>query len=77
MIRRSSGFEDRPPIGLEALPQVALPMMYGSTHKDSRYISRAGCLQESAAGGYAGLIASLFLAPLAWCSPRHRSMRWF
>src|SRR5262249_19697471 len=30
--RRNAGEEDRPPVGLAALPQLVLPDLYGSTH---------------------------------------------
>ena len=29
---------------------------------------------ESSAAAYAGLLATLLLAPLAWCSRRHRAI---
>src|SRR5262249_39282544 len=32
---------------------------------------------ESAAAAYTGLLATLLAAPLAWCSPRHRSINYF
>ena len=71
MMQRSQGQEERPPIGWAALPQTVLPDMYGSTQKGSlRFVN--GYQVESSAATYAGIIATLFVAPLAWCSRRHR-----
>lgn len=69
---RSQGVEERPPVGLEAIPQVIMPDYYGSTGKDSLRIASTN-EQESAVGAYAGLLAALFAAPLAWTSRTHRS----
>lgn len=79
MMRRSAGEEDRPPVGLAALPQVVLPNLYGSTQRGSLPIfpQGQGNLLESSAATYAGVIATLFVAPLAWCSRRHRSLNLF
>jgi hypothetical protein len=70
---RRSGKEERPPIGLSELPQTVLPDLYG--------VSRAGSMRlisgnqiESSAAIYAGLLATLLFAPLAWCSRKHRSV---
>jgi hypothetical protein len=71
MMLRSQGGEERPPIGWAALPQVVLPDMYGATRTGSLRIVR-GNQNESSAATYAGVIATLFVAPLAWCSRRHR-----
>lgn len=68
---RAQGVKERPPVGLAALPQVVLPRMYGDTRLSS-YRLYPDNLQESSAAGYAGLVATLFVAPLAWCSRRHR-----
>ena len=38
MAHRSEGVEERPPVGLAALPQVVLPDMYGTTGKGSTFI---------------------------------------
>jgi hypothetical protein len=62
--------EERPPVGISALPQVVLPNIYGTSLRNSVRIAEGHV--ESAAGGYVGLLAALFLAPLAWCSRRHR-----
>ena len=60
-------------MGLAALPQVVLPEMYGSSRQGSCRIV-AGILSESSAGAYAGLLATLFVAPLAWCRRKQRSI---
>jgi hypothetical protein len=76
MEHRNSGDEERPPVGLSELPQTVLPDLYG--------VSRAGSMRlisgnqiESSAAIYAGLFATLLVAPLAWCSRRHRSFKLF
>jgi hypothetical protein len=76
LIRRAGGAEERPPVGLRALPQVVLPYIYGSTQSGWRYLA-AGNLPESASTGYAGLLAALWLAPLGLCSRPHRSQSAF
>jgi hypothetical protein len=53
------------------LPQIVLPNLYGSTQKGSMRIVE-GNQMESSAAGYAGLLATLLLAPLAFC---HRDLR--
>ncbi len=75
MAHRSQGEEERPPGSLAALAQVFVPDIYGSTLHGSWYLGSyagSGNVPESAAGGYAGLLAALVLAPLAWC----RRSRW-
>ncbi len=76
MARRGAGNEERPPIGLAAVPQVVLPDMYGAT--------RAGTVRsvsdhpaESTAAAYAGVLATLLVAPLAFCSKRHLRINLF
>jgi hypothetical protein len=69
--RRVAGEEERPPVGLAALPQIVLPNLYGSTQKGSMRIVDGNQLESSAAG-YAGLLATLLLAPLAFC---HRNLK--
>ena len=69
--RRAAGEEERPPVGIAALPQIVLPNMYGSTQRGSlRFV--AGAQPESSAAGYAGLLATLLFAPLAFC---HRDLK--
>jgi hypothetical protein len=72
MSRRSAGEEERPPVGLQALPQIVLPDMYGVPVRIVR-----GSALESSAAAYAGVLATLLAAPLAWYSTRHRGVRWF
>ena len=69
---RAGGSEERPPVGLAALPQTVVPDLYGSWRKDSVRITAGNRLASSAAT-YTGVVAALLLAPLAWCSRRHRS----
>jgi hypothetical protein len=73
MILRSAGSEERPPVGLAALPQVVLPDIYGSDVHGSFRIG-AMTLPESSAAAYAGSVSCLVLAPLAWFSYKRRSV---
>ena len=73
MIQRSAGTEERPPVGLAALPQIVLPDIYGSEVHGSFRIG-AMTLPESSAMAYAGSISCLVLAPLAWFSCKRRSV---
>ena len=77
--RRRAGAEERPPIGLAALPQVVLPFLYGSMEDRClpMFPEGQGNLQESSAGGYAGILAALLLVPLAWSSRQHRWINGF
>jgi len=69
--RRAAGEAERPPVGITALPQIILPNLYGSTERGSlRFVD--GAQPESSAAGYAGLLATLLLAPLAFC---HRELK--
>jgi hypothetical protein len=79
MMQRSEGQEERPPVGLAALPQVVLPDIYGTTEKDSAFLPPAheGNLLESASGAYAGVLATLLVAPLAWCNRRYHALNLF
>jgi hypothetical protein len=79
MERRAAGTEERPPVGLAALPQVVLPDIYGSSETGSFPIfpSGQGNLQESSAAAYAGVVATLFAAPLAFFSRKQRRVKWF
>jgi hypothetical protein len=79
MLQRFNGLQERPPVGMAALPQVVLPNMYGSTQNGSFPLYPKGQrnLPESSAAAYAGVLATLLVAPLAWCSRRHRSMNVF
>ena len=79
MMRRSQGEEERPPIGLDALPQTVVPDMYGASRLGSlpMFPSRQGNQLEGPAMAYVGLLAAFFVAPLAYCSRRHRSINVF
>jgi hypothetical protein len=79
MSERFNGYQERPPVGLAALPQAVLPDLYGSYQKGSLplFPEGQGNLQESSAAAYAGVLATLLAAPLAWCSRRHRSLNLF
>jgi hypothetical protein len=70
MLRREAGQEERPPGDLGELPRLVLPTAYGDTHRGS-WLLRGDNLLESPAATYTGLLATLLLAPLAWCSRRH------
>ena len=81
------GEEERPPIGMEALPQIVLPDMYGSWQEGYLWVPPMdnkvppqpleGNQVESPATTYVGLLATLLLVPLGWCSRRHRSINVF
>ena len=70
--RRAGGMEERPPGSISASAQTIFPDIHGVTRKGSLWLGK-GNQVESAAATYAGLLATLVLAPLAWCSRRHRS----
>ena len=74
--RRSAGTEERPPVGLKALPQVILPDFYGTSQKPSMRFA-SGHHSESSAATYAGVLATMLVAPLAFCSRRHWGMNTF
>jgi hypothetical protein len=70
---RAQGFDERPPEGLAALPAILWPNVNGGeTHVDMTRTIPQSSLIEGASGAYAGLLAALWLAPLAW---RHRRLR--
>jgi hypothetical protein len=69
----SERFESRPPQGLAALPAILLPDVYGGNVRADWVRTVRTILPESASGAYAGLLAALWLAPLAWCDRRRRS----
>jgi hypothetical protein len=76
MAQRRAGLEERPPVGLAALPQTVLPDLYGADRTGSLRVARENQI-ESAAAAYAGVLATLLAAPLAWYSRRHRSISVF
>ncbi len=73
---RKGGAEERPPQGMAALPQIMLPNVYGARQAGNHRITSGNRL-ESSAIAYTGLLASLFLAPLAFTERRARSRNWF
>jgi hypothetical protein len=70
---RLGGTEERPPVGLAALPQVVMPDLYGSWIEGSYRIVPGNRLSSSASA-YVGLVATLLLAPLGLASRRHRGL---
>ena len=70
--QRAGGGEERPPVGLQALPQTVLPDLYGSFERDHVRLVPGNRLESSAAA-YTGLAATLVLAPLAFGGRRLRS----
>lgn len=77
MMKRSGGqLEERPPGDLSALPQAVLPDLYGSKVAGSLRIAKTINV-ESTAAAYMGVIAALFLAPLAWTDRRQRALAFF
>ena len=79
VVQRSQGAEERAPVGPVILPLVVAPDVYGTNEKGSFPLFPEGCGNqlESPATGYVGLVATLLLAPLAWCSRRHRPLNIF
>jgi hypothetical protein len=79
MVHRSEGKEERPPVGLAALPQVVLPDIYGTTEKGSTFIAPGDGMNllESTTAAYTGVFATLLVAPLAWCNRRYRAVNLF
>ena len=76
MARRGAGEEERPPVGISALSQTVLPDMYGRIEKGTiRYVSETQ--MESSAGIYAGLLATLVAAPLAFYDRKRRGTNLF
>lgn len=74
MIRRGQGALERPPGSLAALPLLALPSFEGTPKEHGVSIAPAHHRNpmEDLPMGYAGALALLLLAPLAWQSRRHR-----
>src|SRR6185295_4752843 len=73
---RFAGKEERQPIGLLELPTVIVPDIFGRTQRGSLRVGFGNQIESSAAA-YAGVYATLFVAPLAWCSRRRFSMKVF
>jgi len=68
----SGGLEERPPEGIAALPAIVRPDVYGGRTRVNWIRTANSVLLESSSGAYAGLLAALWLAPLAW---NHRRLR--
>jgi hypothetical protein len=73
---RVEGSVETPPVGWSALPQIVLPYYYGSFQRQTIYLA-AGNRAESPAAAYAGLLATLFLAPLGFAHSRLRRFQLF
>ncbi len=69
--KRVAGVVETSPMGLDALPQMILPYIYGSDNFGSLLLGLEN-RQESAAMGYAGLLVTLVFAPLALSHARLR-----
>jgi hypothetical protein len=70
---RSRNYEERPPQGIAALAAIVVPDIYGGdVRADWHRVSRV-ILPESSSGAYVGLLAALWLAPLAWRDRVRRS----
>ncbi len=75
---RATGFEERPPEGVEGIPAILRPEVNGGeTHANTTRISSGSSLIEGTSAAYAGLLAALWLAPLAWRQRRLRSLTIF
>jgi hypothetical protein len=66
------GLEERPPQGWKALPALLRPDVYGGGTRAKGLNIAIVPLVESSSCAYAGLLAALWLAPLAWS---HRGLR--
>ena len=80
MSARASGSEERAPVGLVALPQVVLPRIYGGEESGTLPIfvpKHQTNFQESAVGAFVGMLATLFLAPIAFSNRRFRGINGF
>lgn len=71
--QRLQGKEERPPVGWSALLTALSPEALGNTRQGSYYLRTTSNLLESSAGAYAGLVAALWLVPLAFCNRLRRS----
>jgi hypothetical protein len=70
---QSRELEQRPPEGLRAVAAILVPEIYGGMPGVDWQRSKRVVFPESSAGAYAGLLAALWLAPLAWCNRQRRS----
>jgi hypothetical protein len=74
---RAGGKEERPPGKPAGLRLTVLPFACGSHLDDCVYTGPGGNHLEGPAAAYTGLLVTLVLAPLGWCSRRHRSVNAF
>lgn len=74
MLRRGQGAIERSSPGIAALPLLVLPNFNGTPEHHGVSIAGPGQRNpmESVSMGYAGVLAVLLLAPLAWQARRHR-----
>lgn len=70
MKSRISGHEDRPPGELRHLTEVIMPNVFGRDTHSSARLEKTPQL-EGAAAAYVGFIATMLLAPLAFCNRRY------
>ncbi len=73
MMARVEGSEERPPVGLHALPGLMIPEIHGGSRLGLPYLGPSGNLLESSAGGFAGLFMVLMVIPLAFANPKRWS----
>lgn len=74
--QRNAGVKEPPPVGFSVLPQVVIAEYYGTTRSGVFLNPEAANQLESTGTAYAGLIAALFAAPLAW-QRQTRRQAWF
>jgi len=74
--QRQAGHVETPPVGLPALPAVAMPFVLGSSQRGS-LITHGGNRLEGPQAAYAGLLSLCVLAPLAFLRRRGRGLQWF
>jgi hypothetical protein len=78
MQARTGGYDERPPEGIEGIPAILWPEVNGGeTHANTSRTTNNSSLTEGASGAYAGLLAALWLAPLAWRDRRLRAQTIF
>jgi hypothetical protein len=67
--KRQAGQVESPPSGPAGLIQMVLPFGFGSSERAADYVGLGPNWIESPAGGYAGLVVALALAPFAFADP--------
>ncbi len=71
---RAAGGAENPPVGLTALTLVVAPDTHGTLAPEAPWVLEGVNKLESPAGGYAGLLTALALAPLALLARRRRGL---